>query len=162
MLCALYPQNQVVLHAFHRRVRGPVELPSLLDGLRSQFAVTSGAGPDVPSGTLGLYAAGDWYVLRPHQPQEQPGVAGLDVTMLDERVLQPLLGLSSSDPRLEFVPDLHELDVTLRECDSDAGVLFTLNAPGLEDLMSVAERHEVMSAKTTYVQPKPHTGIFLS
>ena len=41
-------------------------------------------------------------------------------------------------------------------------MLFTLHAPSIEDLVSVAERHEVMSAKTTYVQPKPRTGIFLS
>ena len=40
-------------------------------------------------------------------------------------------------------------------------MLFTLRAPRLVDLISVAERREVMSAKTTYVKPKPRTGIFL-
>jgi uncharacterized protein (DUF1015 family) len=41
-------------------------------------------------------------------------------------------------------------------------VLFSLHAPSIDDLISVAERGEVMSTKTTYVQPKPRTGLFLS
>ena len=89
-------------------------------------------------------------------------MAGLDVTLLDEQVLRPLLGIDHGDPRLEFVPALRDLGATTRECDGDAGVLFTLHAPRIEDVVSVAQRHEVMSTKTTYVQPKPRTGIFLS
>jgi uncharacterized protein (DUF1015 family) len=95
--------------------------------------------------------------------QQQVGhLPGLDVTMLDEQVLRPLLGIDHGDPRLQFVPDLRDLGATTRECDADGGALFTLHAPGIADLVSVAERHEVMSTKTTYVQPKPRTGIFLS
>jgi uncharacterized protein (DUF1015 family) len=89
-------------------------------------------------------------------------VAGLDVTMLHEQVLGPLLGIDHRNPRLQFVPDVRGVGASTRDCDADAGVLFTLHAPGIEDLVSVAERREVMSTKTTYVQPKPHTGIFLS
>jgi uncharacterized protein (DUF1015 family) len=82
--------------------------------------------------------------------------------MLDTQVLRPLLGINDGDPRLEFVPDLRDLGVTTRECDAEASILFTLHAPSIEDLISVAERREVMSTKTTYVQPKPRTGLFLS
>ena len=161
VLCAVYPQDQVVLHAFHRRVRGPVAVPALLEGLSTRFDVVPATGPAVGRGEIGLYA-GRWLVIRPREPRRLTGVAGLDVTMLHDEVLRPFLGVDLDDPRLEFVPDLRDLDATARECDRDAGVLFTLHPPGIEDLVSVAERHEVMSAKTTFVQPKPHTGIFLS
>jgi uncharacterized protein (DUF1015 family) len=97
-----------------------------------------------------------------HERLEDGGVAGLDVTMLEQQVLGPILGMDHGDSRLEFVPDLRDLGETTRACNADAGVLFTLRAPGIEDVVSVAERHEVMSTKTTYVQPKPRTGIFLS
>jgi uncharacterized protein (DUF1015 family) len=166
VLCALYPQDQVFLHAFHRRVHGPVAVPELLAGLESGFDVRPAAGPDVCRRSIGLYAAGHWQVLVPRDDQGAAagggaGVAGLDVTMLDDRVLRPLLGIRNGDPRLEFVPDVRNLEPTIRACDEDGGVLFTLHAPGLEDLISVAERREVMSAKTTFVKPKPRTGIFL-
>ena len=162
VLCALYPQDAVVLHAFHRHVRGPVEVPTLLAGLAARFHVSPSDGPSVPSGAIGLYAAGQWRRLEPREPRKLAGVAGLDVTMLDQQVLRPLLGITPGDPRLRFVPDTRELDETTRECDADGGVLLTLHAPDIDDVISVAERHEVMSTKTTYVQPKPRTGIFLS
>jgi uncharacterized protein (DUF1015 family) len=166
VLCAIYPQDEIVLHAFHRRVRGPVALPALFEGLAARFEVTpldgSMDGSDVAPGCLGLHAAGRWWGLRPRNPRRLPGVAGLDVTMLDQQVLRPLLGIDHGDPRLQFVPALRNLGATTRECNADAGVLFTLSAPRIGDVVSVAERHEVMSTKTTYVQPKPRTGIFLS
>ena len=98
----------------------------------------------------------------PREPASLAGVSGLDVTMLHEHVLCPLLGIDHRDPRLQFIPDVRGVGASTRDCDADGGVLFTLHAPSIEDLVSVAERREVMSTKTTYVQPKPHTGIFLS
>jgi uncharacterized protein (DUF1015 family) len=121
-----------------------------------------GQGTGVARGTLGMYAAGSWRVLRPRQPLSSAGVSGLDVTMLHEHVLGPLLGIDHRDPRLQFIPDVRGVGASTRECDADGGVLFTLHAPSIGDLVSVAERGEVMSTKTTYVQPIPHTGIFLS
>jgi uncharacterized protein (DUF1015 family) len=172
VLCALYPQDEIVLHAFHRRVRGPVDVPALLEGLTADFDVTlidspseepgPSDGSRVAPGEIGLYAAGRWWRFRPREPRRLPGVAGLDVTMLEQQVLGPLLGIGQGDPRLEFVPDLRDLGATTHECVADAGVLFTLHAPRIKDVVSVAERHEVMSPKTTYVQPKPRSGIFLS
>ena len=162
VLCALYPHDHVSLHAFHRRVRGPVATAELLEALGRQFDVRGAAEPPVGRGAIGLYAAGGWWLLNPRERPESPGVAGLDVTLLEDRVLRPLLGIQADDPRLEFIPDLQGLEVMVRACDGDGGVLFTLHAPRIDDLIAAADRHEVMSAKTTYVRPKPRTGVFLS
>jgi uncharacterized protein (DUF1015 family) len=161
VLCAIYPQDQLFLHAFHRRVAGPVDEQALLRGLETRFDVRRGAGPEVVPGSIGMYAAGTWHRLTPHERQEAPGVAGLDVTMLNQQVLGPLLGIEEGDPRLQFLPELRDLGPTLAACDADRGVLFTLHAPRIDQLIAVADRGEVMSAKTTYVRPKPRTGIFL-
>ena len=161
VLCALYPSDQVLLHAFHRRVRGPVAVPELMAALDGEFRARPATGPAVDPGSIGLYAAGAWHVLTARRPRNVPGTAGLDVTVLDDQVLAPLLGIRGGDPRLEVLPELQDVALAMRACDEDAGVLFTLHAPRLDDLVSVAERREVMSAKTTYVKPKPRTGIFL-
>jgi uncharacterized protein (DUF1015 family) len=160
VLCALYPEDQVVLHAFHRRVRGPVAA-ELLDAIGAAFDVRPATGPSATSGAIGMYAADRWLLLTPRERSRPEGVAGVDVTMLDERILRPLLGIQADDPRLQFVPETRDLGPSVRACDEDGGVLFTLCAPSVDDLVSVAERGEVMSAKTTYVEPKPRTGIFL-
>jgi uncharacterized protein (DUF1015 family) len=161
ILCALYPQSQVSLHAFHRRVLGPVAVQELLGDLESGFQVRPSAGPHVEPGSIGLYAAGRWQLLTPRKRHHSAGVAGLDVTLLNEQILEPLLGINGADPRLDFVPGPKDLAPSMSACDDDGGVLFTLHAPGIEDLISVAERHEAMSPKTTYVQPKPRSGVFL-
>ena len=162
VLCALYPHDHVSLHAFHRRVRGPVPTTELLEALGLQFDVRRAAGARVSRGAIGLYSAGGWWSLVPRERASSPGVAGLDVTLLEDRVLRPLLGIHADDSRLELVPELQGLQAMMRACDEDGGVLFTLHAPRIEDLIAAAERHEVMSAKTTYVKPKPRTGVFLS
>jgi uncharacterized protein (DUF1015 family) len=161
VLCAIYPSDQILLHAFHRRVRGPVAVPELMAALDAAFDVRSVTGPSVDPGSIGLYAAGRWQVLTPRRRRSVSGIAGLDVTVLDDQVLAPLLGIRGGHPRLEVLPELRDLDPAIRACDEDAGVLFTLHAPTLDDLVCVAERREVMSAKTTYVKPKPRTGVFL-
>jgi uncharacterized protein (DUF1015 family) len=160
----LYPQDDVVLHAFHRRVRGPVSVAELLTALEASFEVRPAAGPEPARapGSIGLYGDGGWWQLRSRETRLRPGVAGLDVTLLEQQVLEPELGVHHGDPRLEYVPDLRDLPATVRQCDADGGVLFTLHAPRVEDVVAVAERGEAMSPKTTYVQPKPRTGIFLS
>ena len=160
VLCALYAEDQVVLHAFHRRVRGPLGV-ELLDAIGAAFDVRPATGPSATSGSIGMYAENRWHLLTPRERSRLVGVAGVDVTMLDERILRPLLGIRADDPRLEFVPETRDLGPTIQACDEDGGVLFTLCAPSIDDLVSVAERGEVMSAKTTYVEPKPRTGIFL-
>jgi uncharacterized protein (DUF1015 family) len=141
-------------------------MASLLERLTSYFEVSPCDGPldgsTVLRGTIGLYGAGGWFVLQPRERRSLSGVGGLDVTMLDQQVLHPHLGIDHGDAGLQFVPDLRDLGATTRQCDADGGVLFLLHAPSIEEVMSVADRREVMSPKTTYVQPKPRTGIFLS
>ena len=159
--CAIYAEEQVRLYAFHRRVRGPLPGPALVEALARGFAVRPADGPTQERGVLGLYVGGRWLRAEPLAPHQITGAAGLDATLLDEQVLGPLLGVRRGDDRLEFVPELRDLAASLEACDADGGVLFTLQAPAFDDLVDVAERGEVMSAKTTYVQPKPRTGLFL-
>lgn len=162
VLCVIYAEEQIRLHAFHRRVRGPIAAEPLIAGLATDFEVLPVSGATQVTGELGLYLDGRWWRLVPRSRPDAPGVAGLDVTLLDERILDPLLGVRRDDPRVEFVPELRDVLVSARECDADHGALFTVHAPAMDDLVSVAERGEVMSAKSTYVQPKPGTGIFLA
>jgi uncharacterized protein (DUF1015 family) len=164
VLCAIYPEDQIRLLAFHRRVRGPVDAPALLDGIGERFDVRPVAGPTASPGAIGLYAGGEWWRLTPLVASRSAGVAGLDVTMLQDQILRPLLGVGvqDGDPQLEFIPELLRIEESLARCDDDGGVLFAVHAPGVEDVVAVAQRGEVMSPKSTYVQPKPRTGIFLS
>jgi uncharacterized protein (DUF1015 family) len=164
VLSVLYPEDQMHLLAFHRRVAGPIDAERTLAALRAVADVeelADDAAPNRERRRFDMYLQGRWYRVVPHSGGEQPGAAGLDVSQLDRLVLAPLLGVTASDPRVEYVSELADLEAALAGCDQDRGVLFRMVAPSLDQLIDVAERGEVMPPKSTYFEPKPRAGIFL-
>lgn len=159
VLCVLFPEDQTDLLAFHRVVAGPIDADALLAGLRAIADVQPWADGSVAPGTFGLYLDGHWYRMTLEDDAREPGVNGLDVSVLDERILQPVLGLRSGHARVSYASELVSLDETIAA--NPGAALFLLAAPTHEQLIAVAERGEVMPPKSTYVDPKPRAGIFL-
>jgi uncharacterized protein (DUF1015 family) len=161
VLCVVYPQHELRMLAFDRRVAGPLEADATLARIGGVAEVEPAGGPVRQPAAFGLYLAGHWYRLAPHDRAPIPGVEGLDVTILHRDLLEPILGLAAEDPRLEFVPELVPLEELVRRCDGDAGAIFVLHPPSLAQLIEVADLGEVMPPKATYFHPKPLTGLIL-
>jgi uncharacterized protein (DUF1015 family) len=161
VMCVMYPLDGLSLRAFHRRVTGPVGADQLQGLLAEGVEVREVAGLDDVAGFCGAYVERRWHELR-HTGTRLPGVAGLDVAVLDDHVLAPLLGgAPHASPRLEIASGLDGMEALTQACDEDAGALFVLRPPTLDQLTEVADRGEVMPPKTTYFDPKPSAGIFL-
>ena len=162
LLCVVHPMDGLSLSAFHRRVSGPVDAARLLALLSEEFDVRDAAEPAVPSvGSMGLYVGSRWHDVR-LPAHRRGGVAGLDVTILQTRVLDRLDPAPPGRVRtIDTIPAAAPLDELLAHCDVDRGALFTLAPPPPEALTEVADAGEVMPPKTTYFQPKPAAGIFL-
>jgi uncharacterized protein (DUF1015 family) len=124
-------------------------------------------GPDVPEdrSAVGVGTVVGWYRLRyPADLPAEGSVEGLAVSLLQDRVLGPLLGVRDPrrDPRLAFVggPDgVAELDTRIH--DGRAEVAFALPATPLGDLIAVSDRGEVMPPKSTWFWPKPASGLLV-
>ncbi|MET0838980.1 MAG: DUF1015 family protein [Marmoricola sp.] len=159
VLCVIYPPDGLRLLAFHRRVTGPVSSDDLKGLLAGDFDLADLPRPEDSSGSFAVYVDGHWHDAT-FRGKRLPGVAGLDVSVLNTHVLAPLLG-SAARPGLEFAPALAPVTDLTVACDDDGGVLFWLRPPTLDQLMEVADRGEVMPPKTTYFDPKPYAGIFL-
>ena len=160
LMCVIYPLDGLRLLSFHRRVTGPVDAAKLLALLSESFELRELADPDEVVGSFGLYLDGRWYDAT-YLGERLDGAAGLDIAILNDQVLEPLLGIEAPSSRLEFVSALSPLVDVTKACDEDGGVLFALRPPSLEQLTEVADRGEVMPPKTTYFDPKPYAGIFL-
>jgi uncharacterized protein (DUF1015 family) len=162
LVCVVHPMDGLSLSAFHRRVSGPIDPGRLLALLGAEFEVRDVAEPPALSvGTMGLYVGSHWYDVR--LPADRPtGVAGLDATILQTRVLDRLDPAPPGRVRtVEPVTAAAPLDELVSRCDIARGALFTLAPPPPEALTEVADAGEVMPAKTTYFEPKPAAGIFL-
>jgi uncharacterized protein (DUF1015 family) len=160
----LFPDDELRMLGFHRRVVGPVPMgvDDLLSRLRQRLKVVEGRTQPVERGVFGLYVGGRWYRLEPEPDEAAVGVESLDVSRLHREVLEPIFGFGESgDPGLEFVSDAVPLEELTRRVDEDGGAAFTLMPPTFDQFVDVADRHEQMPAKATYFDPKPQTGLFL-
>ncbi|HET7432491.1 MAG TPA: DUF1015 family protein [Nocardioides sp.] len=158
----IHPIDELTLSAFHRRVSGPVDPQRLLALLDDDVEVREVTGPPALAvGTLGLYVGTRWYAVR--LPDARPtGAAGLDVTLLQTRVLDRLDPAPPGRVRtVDAVPAVTPVAELVARCDIDAGALFTLAPPPPEALTDVADAGEIMPPKTTFFEPKPAAGIFL-
>ena len=162
LLCVVHPMDGLALSAFHRRISGPLDAGRLLVLLGDECDVREVDGPPSPSvGSMGLYVGSRWYVVR-LLVRRLPGVAGLDVTVLQNLVLDRLDPAPPGRVRtVDDVPATTPIDELVSRCDVDRGALFTLAPPPPEALIEVADAGEVMPPKTTFFEPKPAAGIFL-
>jgi uncharacterized protein (DUF1015 family) len=162
LLCVIHPIGDLRLSAFHRRVTGPVAPADLIELLTPEFQVRAAPEPPAPTpGSFGLYVGGGWFDVR-YQRRRGDGPSGLDVALLEERVLKRLGRLQPGPAyTVEITPARTTVDELAQRCNADQGALFTLAPPPPEALTRLADAGEVMPPKTTYFEPKPCAGIFL-
>jgi uncharacterized protein (DUF1015 family) len=108
---------------------------------------------------FGLHLGTRWYQLARRSTERADGAAGLDVTLIDQEILRPHLGVYSGHDRVSYVSDLANVIDTANTHPADA--LFLLAAPTHDELIDIATRGEVMPPKSTYIEPKPRAGVFL-
>jgi uncharacterized protein (DUF1015 family) len=160
----LFPDEELRMLAFHRRVVGPLpmDVDDLLAALEERVSVQRGAPGEEQRGAFGLYADGRWFRLELRPDGSGGGVGSLDVTRLHEEILEPIFRVGAvGDPRLEFVSAAVPTEELTRRVDEDDGAAFTLVAPTFEQFVEVADRGEQMPAKATFFEPKPRAGLFL-
>jgi uncharacterized protein (DUF1015 family) len=111
-----------------------------------------------------MYLEGTWYTLTLLVPpsKELSIIEQLDVRILSDRVLEPVLGVGDlrTDPRVNFVGGIRGLEeLELRVDSGKWEVAFSLYPTEIEDLMTVADIGEVMPPKSTWFEPKLADGL---
>ncbi|MBW3619820.1 MAG: DUF1015 family protein [Actinobacteria bacterium] len=170
LLVVAFPAGELRLEPYHRAVRGVGRdrAGEVLAAIRERFEVEpvpEGAAPTPPSetGDFALHLDGRWFTVRTSPDAEAVDpVAALAATVLQERILGPVLGIADarSDDRLEFVPGPRGLAELVRRAGAD-GAAFALPPTRVSELMAVADAGAVMPPKSTWFEPKVRSGMFL-
>ena len=164
-LAGLYPSDNLQVMAYNRVVHDLAgQTPErFMDKVRTIFSVDEVEGC-VPEGrgNFRMYLQGSWYNLRPLVPADTTDpVASLDVSILQERLLGPVLGIE--DPRrserIAFVGGIRGGDALEAAVDDGSAVAFHLHPTSLEELFAVADAGEVMPPKSTWFEPKLREGV---
>jgi uncharacterized protein (DUF1015 family) len=166
VLATLFPHDELRIMAFHRAVtrpRGPTA-SHLLGELASCGDVRPLDGPRVPDRPhrYTILLDGHWYALAVDERDVGSGLLErLDVTVLHEHVLAPVLGLREPrfDPRLSYVSGGPAQ--VAAHCAHRHAIGFMLRPTGMDELMAVADAELVMPPKSTLFAPKVRAGLVL-
>lgn len=124
---------------------------------------TESAAPE-KKGEFGMFLDGCWYRLtaRPEVRSEDP-VAGLDVSILQDFLLGPVLGIGDpkTDKRIDFIGGIRGLAELERRAGSDMRVAFSMYPTSMEELLRVADAGQLMPPKSTWFEPKLRSGLFI-
>ncbi len=167
-LAVAFPQAQMQILAYNRVVtdlNGLTE-EAFLAQIAVRFATARSDVAVAPGrpGEFGLYLRGRWYRLqiRPELVARDDPVARLDVSLLGDQLLSPVLAIHDPrrDARIDFVGGIRGLAEL--EARVDAGGMacaISLFPTSMTDLMAVADAHRIMPPKSTWFEPKLADGL---
>lgn len=167
-LCVLFPSDELQILDYNRVVKDlngctPEEL---LEKAEKYFTVQKAPGQVKPQekGSFGLYVNGGWYRLRIREAcKNTDPVDGLDVSLLQNFLLDPVLGIKKpgEDKRITFVGGIRGLTELEKLADAFGGAAFSLYPTSMEELMRTADAGRLMPPKSTWFEPKLRSGLFI-
>lgn len=167
-LAVAFPHDEMRILAYNRVVADLSGLSpdALLAKVGASFGVEPSAAAVQPAEpeTFGMFVADRWYRLRirPELVPRADPVASLDVSLLQEHLLAPILGIGDprTDKRIDFVGGVRGvMDLEQRVRERRAAIAFALHPTRMEQLMAVADAGKLMPPKSTWFEPKLADGL---
>jgi uncharacterized protein (DUF1015 family) len=161
-----FPHDQVQILPYNRLVRtlGSATPEQFDQAVRERFEVSAGAASPARRGDIAMYFRGQWATLRPRVPAVGDAIRSLDVSVLQEQLLAPILGITdiTTDKRIDFVGGARGTAALEAAVDSGAATLaFSLFPVGVQDLMAVSDAGAIMPPKSTWFEPKLRDGLLI-
>jgi uncharacterized protein (DUF1015 family) len=151
-LTVIFPDSQLQILAYNRVVKdlNGLSKDEFLELVRRSFTSNENADPTPKQrGTWSMYLDGQWYGLElsPDATLPTGTVQSLDVSVLQDRLLDPVLGIKDvrTDKRIDFVGGLRGTKELERLVDEGkAAVAFSLYPTTVEELLLVSDANELI------------------
>ena len=115
-------------------------------------------------GEFTMYLDNTWYRCRIKKKDKSTDpVEGLDVSILQEKLLTPILGIQDprTDQRIDFVGGIRGMEELEKRVASDCKVAFAMYPTSIQELFDVADSGLLMPPKSTWFEPKLRSGLFI-
>jgi len=166
-LAVLFPHDQLRIMDYNRVVHDlhGLDKAGFLARLEQAFDVApADSGRPERRHEFRMFLDGRWHRLSPRPgtfPADDP-VRSLDVSILQENLLAPVLGIGDprKDKRIDFVGGIRgigELERLVRS--GEAVVAFALYPTSVDELMAIADAGRFMPPKSTWFEPKLKDGL---
>jgi uncharacterized protein (DUF1015 family) len=166
-LSVLFPASELKILPYNRAVKdlNGHTLEGFLRVVGTIFTMTpDGRKEPSRAGQCCMYLAGEWHTL---EWQPTPGATpedALDVSILQKRFLTPVLSIE--DPRvsdrIDFIGGIRGTAELEKLVDSGSHkVAFSMFPTTVQQLMDIADAHQIMPPKSTWFEPKLRSGLFI-
>ena len=163
-LCVLFPASELKILPYNRIV---VDLHGLsvadfLAKVKTLFGLRENATPSPAAvGEVSMYLGGKWYGLRCVADANADPVSRLDVSVLQDKLLGPVLGIADvrTSKRIDFVGGIRGTGELVKRVDAEGGVAFSMYPVTLTQLMDIADAGQIMPPKSTWFEPKLRSGL---
>lgn len=168
-LSVLFPDEELMILPYNRVVKdlNGMSREQFFEAVKGKFELEEiGKEPYAPAekGTFGMYLDNTWYALKvlPQYRSTDP-VKGLDVSILQDQLLGPVLGIGDprTDKRIDFIGGIRGLKELERRVREDMEIAFSMYPTSIEELLAVADAGLLMPPKSTWFEPKLRSGLFI-
>ncbi len=166
-LATIFPASQLQVLPYNRVVfdLNGLTPEAFLGKVRECFEISdaSSGKPEAPA-SIRMYLQGRWYGLHWQPDSKADPVSRLDVSVLQERLLAPMLGIADprTSKRIDFVGGIRGTAELVRRVDSgEAAVAFSMFPVTVGQLMDIADAGQIMPPKSTWFEPKLRSGLFI-
>ena len=169
-LSVVFPYDQLTILPYHRIVKDlkGMEPKAFIGSMKFNFELMAMPGfpcKPVEKHCFGLYVDGEWFHLKayPDVYAKKDSVGQLDVSILQDKVLGPVLGIEDprTDERICFMGGNHKLKDLAAAADETGGAAFAMYPTSMEELMAIADEGKLMPPKSTWFEPKLRSGLFI-
>ena len=168
-LSVLFPDDELKIYDYNRVVKdlnglSANELVQRLGDIADLIKTDTNPIRPENKGQWSMFLDDKWYLyqVKPKFKTDDP-VDGLDVSLLQNLVLEPLLGIKDpkTDSRIDFVGGIRGLEELERRCKTDCKLAFAIYPTSIDELFKVADAGLLMPPKSTWFEPKLRSGLFI-
>lgn len=169
-LSVVFPYDELTILPYNRVVAdlNGMDEKAFIGSMKFNFELMLMPGfpcKPVEKHCMGMYTGGQWYHLKawPDVYEKKDVVGQLDVSVLQDKVLRPILGIDDprTNQRISFVGGSHKMSELALMADKTGGVAFVMYPTSMEDLMKIADEGGLMPPKSTWFEPKLRSGLFI-
>lgn len=167
-LSVAFDEEELCIMDYNRVVKdcNGLNAHELLEAVSKNFVVEAVEDIYKPQSkhSFGMYCNKKWYSIIPKENIiSQDPVESLDVSILQDYILDPILGIKEprTDNRIEFIGGIRGVSYLQDRADEYQGIAFSMFPTSIEELMEVADLNQLMPPKSTWFEPKLRSGIFI-
>ncbi|MCF6312284.1 MAG: DUF1015 domain-containing protein [Verrucomicrobiales bacterium] len=167
-LTVLFPSSQLNILSYNRYVHdlNGLSTEKLLQKIGEICEVTTGGSGSEPAdaGQVCMYLEEQWYHLKLPSADSDDPVAQLDVSILQDQILTPLLAIDDprTSNRISFVGGIRGTGELEKLVDKQQqGVAFSLYPVSIDQLIAISDADQIMAPKSTWFEPKLRSGMFI-